>query len=62
MEHIKFQNKNVISKIQAMKNIQGGKYDELQGERARDGELHFFLKTHQPITKYRCYLNHHSNF
>lgn len=22
----------------------------------------FFFKTHQPITKYRCYLNHHSNF
>lgn len=38
MECIEFQNKNITSKIQAMKNTQGKKPDELQGEREKDEE------------------------
>lgn len=38
LECIEFPNKNITSKIQAMKNTQGEKPDELQGERKKDKE------------------------
>lgn len=44
VECIEFCNKNITSKIQAAKNTQGEKPDELQGEREMKKELEESLR------------------